>query len=741
MIVRPRLPLRWLLSSRWLLTSLFALVLLAPAGAQIRGNVQMGVRLATQDVGFLPGRWTAALVELIGDNVPRSLTVSLQSLSGPDDGAVISQDVELPASGEVRLTIPIFVDWVGDPKTFRVSAVDVDRRELVGFHAWAGVGGVPAGSTTPAPVTSRSPNETRALLAIIGGSPAFTQVFEVEASEQRLPPSVMSFSPRSAPAHPLGYDHFAAVLILEPDTLDLPPGTWDALETYVLGGGHVMLAGLRDEVARDAFPLARAAAAAGPLAHYPAADLFGPAAHPASEDQLALPLVPVPDTWTPASVPLAATVDLGFGRVTTLALPMRTAAEAHDLVSAGFRERFLAFETSLQDLHMPYWYGDQPVWSERLHGSLDPPALARRSTQFEPPLAALPWWFMVGWLVALAILLGPGEHQLHRRFGTFRLTWVILPVVLTVSCVCIVQLAYMLTSADTTVRTFHLVSWDPAQNFVSRSTHTSQFPGTSARFAVTAPEGSWDAVAALKYRHSNEYRPGGTQEDDRVRGGPRGRLRANAPTSGAKLEGRWRRLRPEAAHVWSFGREPGSGLRFTPNSAEGNPAGGGTLANEGDLLWNVSLENGVGPLRTQLLPPGQSLEIELARDESGSTAPTFQKRSANEVPHDPQATASYLTSVGIGAASGAWIESAWPGSPNEVDYYYGEEIEIPDRPKNAHLLHGGLHGWDGRPHQSRGRTLVTLWAAGGAPVTDSDANVFEEVTTVIKLLVPEGGTR
>ena len=583
------------------------LVCLLAGGSLARAEVQFDVFM-----GFAgkarQGEWFPVTFEIFNDGPTFDGQVELRPRFG--DNPVYDYNVELATNTRKRFTLAVFADtnagWSAKLKNGRKTVAKYDELKLDSFDSTAVLVGALSGQQAGGPVLPK----TR---------------FKSKLDNDRFAPRVAHLQLDTFPDDPIALSGLNALYLNSARAINLRTEQAAALSTWVLGGGHLILAVDQpgdvtstpwlESLIRGRFGPVQNSAAGPALHRWAETGGGGDITLPAWQQLGAYPDVGSPDATFAAGQlataevrlakgealfeldnrPVAAEANRGLGQVSVLGFNPEREPFKSWTNRAWFWARLAKVPAAWFEKEAPQQYGRSSI--DGVYGAM----LDSRQ------VSKLPIVWLLLLLAAYLVIIGPVDRIWLKRINKQMLTWLTFPAYVAIFSLLIYFIGYKLRAGQLELNELHIVDVLPGQQEVLRG---------RSYVSIYSPL-------------NDDYRLGGSFEQGGIRSEYGGAFRGNMASS-LRVQRAPGKLEASArVPIWT------SRLLCSEWLA---PANGGVTAaftKNGRASYELSIKNGLDKAITgaMLLVEGKVTEVELQSPPGGTR--TIRVRIGSSPDSDP----------------------------------------------------------------------------------------------------------
>ncbi len=525
------------------------------------------------------GEWFPVTFEIFNDGPTFDGQVELRPRFG--DNPVYRYDVELATNTRKRFTLAVFADtnsgWSAKLKNGRKTVANHDDLKLDSFDSIAVLVGALSGQQAGGPVLPR----TR---------------FKRKWENDRFTPRVAHMQLDTFPDDPIALSGLNALYLNSARAINLRTEQAAALSTWVLGGGHLILA--LDQpgdvtgtpwlasLVRGKFGPVQNSAAGQALHRWAEAGGYSNVGGP--DDDFAAAKLAVAEVRLANGTalfeldgrPVAAEAGRGLGQVTVLGFsperePFKSWAKRH-----WFWARLAKVSSAWFEENAPQQYGQLHI--DGVYGAM----IDSRQVSKLPVI----WLLLL--LAAYLVIIGPVDRIWLKRINKQMLTWLTFPAYVAIFSLLIYFIGYKLRAGQLELNELHIVDVLPGQQEVLRG---------RSYVSIYSPV-------------NDDYQLGGRYAQGAIRSEYGGTFRGNMPPS-LRMQRAPGRLEATArVPIWT------SRLLCSEWIAPDNGGVTATLTKNASSDYELALRNGLDKAITgaALLSDGRITELEL-QSPPGST--------------------------------------------------------------------------------------------------------------------------
>ena len=525
------------------------------------------------------GEWFPVTFEIFNDGPTFDGQVELRPRFG--DNPVYRYDVELATNTRKRFTLAVFADtnsgWSAKLKNGRKTVAKHDDLKLDSFDSIAVLVGALSGQQAGGPVLPR----TR---------------FKRKWENDRFTPRVAHMQLDTFPDDPIALSGLNALYLNSARAINLRTEQAAALSTWVLGGGHLILA--LDQpgdvtgtpwlasLVRGKFGPVQNSAAGQALHRWAEAGGYSNVGGP--DDDFAAAKLAVAEVRLANGTalfeldgrPVAAEAGRGLGKVTVLGFsperePFKSWAKRH-----WFWARLAKVSSAWFEENAPQQYGQLHI--DGVYGAM----IDSRQVSKLPVI----WLLLL--LAAYLVIIGPVDRIWLKRINKQMLTWLTFPAYVAIFSLLIYFIGYKLRAGQLELNELHIVDVLPGQQEVLRG---------RSYVSIYSPV-------------NDDYQLGGRYAQGAIRSEYGGTFRGNMPPSLRVQRAPGRREATARVPIWT------SRLLCSEWIAPDNGGVTATLTKNASSDYELALRNGLDKAITgaALLSDGRITELEL-QSPPGST--------------------------------------------------------------------------------------------------------------------------
>ena len=673
------------------------LVCLLAGGGLARGAVQFDVFM-----GFAgkarQGEWFPVTFEILNDGPTFDGQVELRPRFG--DNPVYSYDVELATNTRKRFTLAVFADtnagWTAKLKNGRKTVAEHDELKL--------------DSSDPATIL------VGALSSQQAGGPLLPKTrFKNKWENDRFTPRVAHMQLDTFPDDPIALSGLHALYLNSARAINLRTEQTAALSTWVLGGGHLILAVDQpgdvtstpwlSSLVRGQFGPVQNSAPGQALHRWAEAGGYSAVGSPDAAfaaGQLATAEVRLAEGETLFELdsrPVAAEANRGLGQVSVLGFNPEREPFKSWTNRAWFWARLANVPAAWFEKEAPQQYGRSSI--DGVYGAM----LDSRQ------VSKLPIVWLLLLLAAYLVIIGPVDRIWLKRINKQMLTWLTFPAYVAIFSLLIYFIGYKLRAGQLELNELHIVDVLPGQQEVLRG---------RSYVSIYSPL-------------NDDYRLGGSFEQGGIRSEYGGAFRGNMASS-LRVQRAPGQLEASArVPIWT------SRLLCSEWLAPANGGVTAALTKNGRASFELSIKNGLDKAITgaMLLVKGKVTELELQSPPGGTltirvhigSSPYAEGEFVNISRAEKFQIAVNTRNQAFGDTEGGRID---PSLVNLVACSFPALLGSTNPAGNLVASFNGSGGLDLSAHAERGGAVLFLLAEDHAPIPSK--GLFETKLTQVRTL-------
>ena len=657
------------------------LVCLLAGGGLARGAVQFDVFM-----GFAgkarQGEWFPVTFEILNDGPTFDGQVELRPRFG--DNPVYRFDVELATNTRKRFTLAVFADtnagWTAKLKNGRKTVAEHDELKL--------------DSSDPATIL------VGALSSQQAGGPLLPKTrFKNKWENDRFTPRVAHMQLDTFPDDPIALSGLHALYLNSARAINLRTEQTAALSTWVLGGGHLILAVDQpgdvtstpwlSSLVRGQFGPVQNSAPGQALHRWAEAGGYSAVGSPDAAfaaGQLATAEVRLAEGETLFELdsrPVAAEANRGLGQVSVLGFNPEREPFKSWTNRAWFWARLANVPAAWFEKEAPQQYGRSSI--DGVYGAM----LDSRQ------VSKLPIVWLLLLLAAYLVIIGPVDRIWLKRINKQMLTWLTFPAYVAIFSLLIYFIGYKLRAGQLELNELHIVDVLPGQQEVLRG---------RSYVSIYSPL-------------NDDYRLGGSFEQGGIRSEYGGAFRGNMASS-LRVQRAPGQLEASArVPIWT------SRLLCSEWLAPANGGVTAALTKNGRASFELSIKNGLDKAITgaMLLVKGKVTELELQSPPGGTltirvhigSSPYAEGEFVNISRAEKFQIAVNTRNQAFGDTEGGRID---PSLVNLVACSFPALLGSTNPAGNLVASFNGSGGLDLSAHAERGGAVLFLLAEDHAPI-------------------------
>jgi len=658
------------------------LVCLLASGGLARGVVQFDVFM-----GFAgkarQGEWFPVTFEILNDGPTFAGQVELRPRFG--DNPVYRFDVELATNTRKRFTLAVFADtnagWTAKLKNGRKTVAEHDELKL--------------DSSDPATIL------VGALSSQQAGGPLLPKTrFKNKWENDRFTPRVAHMQLDTFPDDPIALSGLHALYLNSARAINLRTEQTAALSTWVLGGGHLILAVDQpgdvtstpwlSSLVRGQFGPVQNSAAGQALHRWAEAGGYSAVGSPDAAfaaGQLATAEVRLAEGETLFELdsrPVAAEANRGLGQVSVLGFNPEREPFKSWTNRAWFWARLAKVPAA--------WFGKEPRQQRYGQMHIDGVYGAMLDSR---QVSKLPIVWLLLLLAAYLVIIGPVDRIWLKRINKQMLTWLTFPAYVAIFSLLIYFIGYKLRAGQLELNELHIVDVLPGQQEVLRG---------RSYVSIYSPL-------------NDDYRLGGSFEQGGIRSEYGGAFRGNMASS-LRVQRAPGQLEASArVPIWT------SRLLCSEWLAPANGGVTAALTKNGRASFELSIKNGLDKAITgaMLLVKGKVTELELQSPPGGTltirvhigSSPYAEGEFVNISRAEKFQIAVNTRNQAFGDTEGGRID---PSLVNLVACSFPALLGSTNPAGNLVASFNGSGGLDLSAHAERGGAVLFLLAEDHAPI-------------------------
>ncbi len=657
------------------------LVCLLAGGGLARGAVQFDVFM-----GFAgkarQGEWFPVTFEILNDGPTFDGQVELRPRFG--DNPVYRYDVELATNTRKRFTLAVFADtnagWTAKLKNGRKTVAEHDELKL--------------DSSDPATILVGALSSHQA-----SGPLLLKTRFKNKWENDRFTPRVAHMQLDTFPDDPIALSGLHALYLNSARAINLRTEQTAALSTWVLGGGHLILAvdqpgdvtstSWLSSLVRGQLGPVQNSAAGQALHRWVEAGGYSAVGSPNAAfaaGQLATAEVRLAEGETLFELdsrPVAAEANRGLGQVSVLGFNPEREPFKSWTNRAWFWARLANVPAAWFEKEAPHQYGRSSI--DGVYGAM----LDSRQ------VSKLPIVWLLLLLAAYLIIIGPVDRIWLKHINKQMLTWLTFPAYVAIFSLLIYFIGYKLRAGQLELNELHIVDVLPGQQEVLRG---------RSYVSIYSPL-------------NDNYRLGGSFEQGGIRSEYGGAFRGNMASS-LRVQRAPGQLEASArVPIWT------SRLLCSEWLASGKGGVTATLTKSGRSSYELSIKNGLDKAITGaiLLVEGKVTELDLQSPPGGTrtirvhigSSPYAEGEFVNTSRAEKFQTAVNTRNQAFGDTEGGRID---PSLMNLVACSFPALLGSTNPAGNLVASFNGSGGLDLSVHAERGGAVLFLLAEDHAPI-------------------------